>query len=155
MSKKAHKSKHQPVEYDEIYCNKIVAFFNVPFSFVKKIKYFNKHGKENYLEKTVPNPNPPTMPGFLASIEATEEDLAAWRVKDPIFDYAYKLAYLLYEDYIIKSGMLGLMPSSVFKHLTKNQLGWADKIDLEITGDITVDKGYRQPIENRISSIRN
>ena len=136
------KEKHaggRPSKYKKKFCKEIIEYF-------RKEPYVLEVKKEYFADGSIKSMNPsiqaaefPTFQGFADSINVHIDTLHEWCNKNPEFSEAYKRAKQLQEKIWLVNGMQGLYNAQFAQFFGKNCLGYADKQEIEHSGQLKLE----------------
>jgi len=124
-----------PTKYESKYCQELVDFFNIPLTYDKEVKLYDKDGKyTRSIYKETPNEFP-TYIMFAMKIGVDMDTLSEWKKQHPEFSLAYKKAKKIQESNWMRGTMKGQYNSQFAIFIGKNIYGYRDKVEQDIKSD--------------------
>ena len=111
----------KPLKYDPSYCEKLLAFFDVPAFSVTEVP--KKDGSVSLVETAC---ELPTFAAFAKQLGTTCAVLKSWEQKHPAFAAATQKARDLQGNILIQNSLRGNYAASFAVFTAKNLLGWKD-----------------------------
>lgn len=131
-----------PSKYTPDYCKRIVEFFDIePYREVE-VTITHKDGSE-YTKTELKANDLRFLSAFARSIGVSQDSLHEWAKKYPEFCVALKKAKDLQAEHLITNGLHNTFAQPFAIFTAKNILGWRDKQDLELSGDVIIRYGHR------------
>lgn len=122
----------RPTAYDPKLCDDLLDFFDVePYREVE-VTITYKDGREETRFEERAN-DLPTLAGFARRIGVHRDTLHEWSKQYPEFSDAIKRAKEFQEDVWVTNGMKGYYPAAFAIFFGKNNLGYKDKTETDIT----------------------
>ena len=127
----------RPTKFDKKYIDMLKDYFSdAPYREVMK-KVVSKSGDVIEIPENKAN-NFKTLASFARKIGVHRETLLNWSKENAEFFDAYKEASLYQEEYLTVNGLLGLINPLFGMFVSKNNIGYVDKRELEVTENSTL-----------------
>ena len=139
----------QPSKYKQEYAQELVDWFEERAELCRTslVSYTSKKGDTWEKEEEKPNP-PPTFYGFAARIGVAKATLNHWEKKHPEFKKAMDIVRGIQAEFIISNGMTGKAPANFAALMMKNNHGWKDKTEQELTHKTTLEKAVDESFKD-------
>lgn len=124
----AAERKRPTLKYQPEFCEKLLAFFDVPPFRVTEV--MKRDGSISLVETAA---ELPTFAAFAKQLGTTCEVLSSWEKKHPAFKEAAQKARDLQSNILIQNSLRGNYSASFAVFTAKNLLGWKDGKDLPET----------------------
>lgn len=120
----------RPTKYDPKYCDEMIEYFSVE-PFTNEVTEVVSNGRKVQVVKEVASKYP-SMAGFAVKIGVHRDTLQEWAKEHEQFSVAYKKAKVLQENWMLVNGLRGNVnvPFGIF--ISKNNLGYKDRQDIEV-----------------------
>ena len=122
--KKSAESAVKPLRYQPEFCDRLLAFFDVPAFHVTEVQ--KRDGSIALVETAA---ELPTFAAFAKQLGTTCEVLKSWETKHPAFHEAAQRARDLQGNILIQNSLRGNYSASFAVFTAKNLLGWKDGKD--------------------------
>ena len=130
----AASAKISPLRYQPEFCERLLAFFDVPAFHVTEVT--KRDGSVSLVETAA---ELPTFAAFAKQLGTTCEVLKSWETKHPAFHEAAQKARDLQSNILIQNSLRGNYSASFAVFTAKNLLGWQDgKEDAATRTPITI-----------------
>jgi len=126
-----------PTKYDPKYCKKIIDYFDIEPHFETPVVTTYKDGTTKEEIKLIPS-DLPTLAGFAVKIGVHRDTLNQWAKDHKEFSAAIKRSKECQENLLVTNGLQGLYAQPFAVFTAKNVMGWRDKSDTEINGNLTI-----------------
>lgn len=127
----------RPSKYKPEYCKEIIKFFDKEPHFETPVITTYKDGTTKEEIKFIPC-DLPTLASFASKIKVHRDTIHEWSKKHPKFSDSIKRAKELQEKILVTNGLKGLYSTAFAIFTAKNIIGWRDKKDHEIHGNISI-----------------
>lgn len=122
--KKSAESAVKPLRYQPEFCDRLLAFFDVPAFHVTEVQ--KRDGSIALVETAA---ELPTFAAFAKQLGTTCDVLKNWETKHPAFHEAAQKARDLQSNILIQNSLRGNYSASFAVFTAKNLLGWKDGKD--------------------------
>ena len=133
------KGEGRPSKYKPEYCDAIIDYFDRPPQRVEYKRTYNADGSVKTEEPIIFGEQIPTLQGFAHTVDTTAKTLWEWADKYPEFGKAYARAKELQEHILVINAMGGQYNSQFAQFFAKNNLGYKDKTEQEVTAKVITD----------------
>lgn len=136
-----NKGKHpggRPTKYKAEYCDSIISYFDLPPQQTTYKRTYYANGQLKSEEPCVLAEQLPTVEGFAHSISVHKDTLYEWASKHKEFSVALARARQLQEKIWLVNAMGGQYNAQFAQFFGKNCLGYKDKSETELSGDMGV-----------------
>ena len=133
VSASADRSKSMPLRYRPEFCERLLAFFDVPPFTVTEVQ--KKDGSIALVETAA---ELPTFAAFAKQLGTTCDVLLAWEKAHPAFMQAAQKARDLQGNILIQNSLRGNYSASFAVFTAKNLLGWKDGKEEGALGSVIV-----------------
>lgn len=131
-------------EFRRKLCQSLIEYFDIePYDIKEQV---DKHGC--IWEKRIPKPLPLLAKFAVDKYKTSECTMRTWRDRYPEIKQAWEMAKDLQQYILITNSLLGLYDSRTAIFAMKNILGWRDKIEQKISGELSVTNLMKTISEN-------
>lgn len=125
----------RPTNYKPEYCEEIIKFFDIEATREVILPHY-KNGEISWEDKKILANSLPTIEGFCAKLGIWKKVLHDWVKKHKEFGDAYKRAKELQAQIWQENSLLGLYNPQFSIFFGKNCMGWKDKQEHQIEGEL-------------------
>lgn len=147
------KGEGRPTKYRPEYCEQIIEYFDRPPQQVVYRETYYTDGSVKSRDPVILGEQIPTYQGFAHKIGTTAKALWQWKDKYPEFGKAYARAKELQEHILVVNALGGQYNSQFAQFYAKNNLGYKDKMETELSGGIALsdaDKALLDKVGKRL-----
>lgn len=138
-----HKTK-----YKEEYVEGVIDYFRGrEFDGMRKVEEFEDQDGNIKTKKQLKAFPTPSLAGFAVHVGVSANTIKEWRKRHPEFDEACEIAMQKQMEHIIHNASTGQMPTNFAIFLLKNNHGMVDKVENEMSGNMTLESLIGQTID--------
>lgn len=134
----------RPTKYKPDYCDSVIAYFTIPPQQTVYKETYYANGQLKSKEPVVLANQFPTIYGFASEIGVNKDTIYQWIKDHKEFSDAFTRAQELQHNIWLVNGMGGQYNSQFAQFFGKNCLGYKDKVEADITGNLSLTDADRE-----------